>query len=27
MIEHRLGKMPAADMEAIRGQVRRVLAL
>ncbi len=27
MIERRLGKMPAADMEAIRGQLRRVLAL
>ena len=27
MIERRLGRMPAADMEAIRGQLRRVLAL
>jgi hypothetical protein len=27
MIERRLGKMSAADMEAIRGQLRRVLAL
>ena len=27
MIERRLGRMPAADMEAIRGQWRRVLAL
>ena len=27
MIERRLGRIPAADMEAIRGQLRRVLAL
>lgn len=27
MIERRLGRMPATDMEAIRGQLRRVLAL
>jgi mRNA interferase MazF len=27
MIERRLGRMPAADMEAIRGRLRRVLSL
>ena len=27
MIERRLGRMPAADMEAIRGQLRRMLML
>jgi mRNA-degrading endonuclease toxin of MazEF toxin-antitoxin module len=27
MIERRLGRMPAADMEAIQDQLRRVLSL